>query len=366
MRALSGGFSCHRCGGTAPPPLPSPVDRLGASTTAHLERRFEARRRRYRRPPLGHPHRALRVSRAGVRARASRILAPARASRRYVVARRARGGAVRARARRQPRRLRRRRREAPRQRDAASERAPAVDPARDRGERGSSLSEPHDWRHAGPALLCAKIRSMLTTLVALAEDKIHKITTENRKATFGDVPGASERPGTGGRFRPGTPPQYLSRARQHRCRADGAAGHERRPAAASSDSRPGTGRRPAGDERQRSAGRGRARLRPSCGAGHERRPAAGPSVAVAGHGRRPAGDECESRRPPRDEQQRPSRDERRPTDDRPAQHGHAAAEREAPVRGQADASRTVGNLDSLPDPRAPSADAGSSGRASFR
>ena len=133
--------------------VPSPVDRLDASTTTHHQRRFEARCYRYRRPPLGHTHRGLCVSRASVRARASRLVAPARPSRRYVVARRARGGAVRARARRQPRRLRRRRREAPRQRDAASERAPAVDwRARDRGERGSSLSGPHDWRLAGPAV----------------------------------------------------------------------------------------------------------------------------------------------------------------------------------------------------------------------
>ena len=96
-------------------------------------------------------------------------------------------------------------------------------------------------------LLCAKIRSMLTTLVALAEDKIHKITTEKRKATFDDVPGASERPGTGsGGFRPGT---------------------------SGSSARPGTSA--AGSRARAIAGRARA--------------PAGRARAIAGrHGRRPA------------------------------------------------------------------------------
>ena len=48
--------------GTEPPP-PSPVDRLDASATTHHQRRFEARRRRYRRPPLGHPIESLCITR---------------------------------------------------------------------------------------------------------------------------------------------------------------------------------------------------------------------------------------------------------------------------------------------------------------
>ena len=147
-------------------------------------------------------------------------------------------------------------------------------------------------------MLCAKIRSMLTTLVALAEDKIHKITTENRKATFDDVPGratakavprrAAARPGTGG--------AALGRARAPAgSRARAIAGRARAPAGSWARAIAG-GDASAGRQLGSSDG-GRARA--PAGSGLERQ--------QAGHGRRPAGDECGSRRPPRDEQQRPPR-----------------------------------------------------------